>query len=133
MSSRALTSYFGEGYLNKLRANLCEQESPPIGGAVRNASHSSHSDCVYSTCYRLFRKTFMHDRASTRMGELTSTTTRLQPVMCDLVHAIKTTWPFTSNNLPMLPAIQWKLDQHAFFWLRHFQEASSRATLIRPF
>ena len=34
---------------------------------------------VYNTCYHLFQKTFMRDRASTRMGELTATTIGHQP------------------------------------------------------
>ena len=36
--------------------NSLKQESPPIGGAVRNATSFIPQRLVYNTCYRLFRK-----------------------------------------------------------------------------
>ena len=51
-----------------------KQEGPPIGGAVRNETPlSPTATVVYSLMLaHLFRKKFVHYRASTRMGELTA-------------------------------------------------------------
>ena len=62
------------------------------GSAKRDVTYpTASSDCHIQCLVSLVPKTFVHDRASTRIGELTATTIRHQPFMqCVEVYNEKT-------------------------------------------